>query len=221
MAADNSLLHLEEVLTETDAGARPAQTCCLPPNGCSNNSGDADCVVPPVLTEVAARAAAIAAAAQAASLSERCRSLLPLLEGAAQSGSGREEETPADGSSGKGDDSSAVERSQRPLTERLELDSDSEGPVVELGVGVLDVMGQVPDDTRLAQMGIQVVELPEDSPVLLGSGGPGPPMDALQRALAARKQSVGCNGQRLVVSVLSSGSSSSEGEEDSDESSEA
>lgn len=41
--------------------------------------------------------------------------------------------------------------------------------LAEVGVGVLDVKGQVPNDARLAEMGVQVVDLPDDSPVFLVS----------------------------------------------------
>ncbi|KAL8269691.1 hypothetical protein Esti_006381 [Eimeria stiedai] len=236
MAADSSLLQLEEIASDTAApAAAAAAACCLKtpssPNSSSNssnksssNSSNRRSSGSPVSTQKAAREAAIAAAAQAASLSERCRSLLPFLKESAACPSSVTKEADARGKhTNPGCKSSS---SSRVLTkgvegpqaaEFLELESDGEGPMIELevGVGVLDVKGQVPDDARLAELGVQVVDLPEDSPVLQNTAlATSSQLDALQRALAARG-AANHKGGRPLVSVLSSGSSS-EDESDSD-----
>ncbi|KAL8451019.1 hypothetical protein Emed_002229 [Eimeria media] len=251
MAADSSLLKLEECGDDTavsPAAAAAAHACrlnatsdlnsnssnsssnCSSSNcsSSSSNSNSSSCSRrdggSSVSTQNAARQAALKAAAQAASLSERCRSLLPLLKESAARPSVASEEADAQesrtvpvskSSSNSSNNNSSSSNSSSVVTkevtgpqtaEFLELESDGEGPMIELevGVGVMDVKGQVPDDARLAELGVQVVDLPEDSPVLQNTSSQ---LDAVQRALAARGLS-SCEGERPLVSVLSSGSSS-------------
>lgn len=239
MAADSSLLQLEELLGDPATASAGAAACRI----ISNSSSSHDDVIgaSSLPTERASRAAAMEAAAQAARLSERCRLLLPLMKQAAESSAsnnrseGQEvhESSPASRTSvnascskeacskgGRGTAAAGIGKAPPPMAQLLELDCDKEeGPVIELevGVGILDVNGQVPTDARLAEMGVQVVDLPDDSPVLQNpAASTTPPLDALQRVLAVRRQP-NCNGQRpVVVSVLSSGSSS-ESEEDGNE----
>ncbi|KAL8438893.1 hypothetical protein Efla_005373 [Eimeria flavescens] len=233
MATDGSLLQLEEYLGD---GPVPASCRVDAIGSCSKNSSSSKTGGPSLSTQAAAREAALAATAEAASLSERCRSLLPLLKEAAHSGSSKDskqDEASLPGSHtnldplGARSSSSSSRQSGKPScktfpaegsglkgSEFLEFDSDEEGPVVELdvGVGVLDVNGLVPDDARLAELGVQVVDLPEDSPVLQGNtatASKGPQLDPLQTARAALGPA-SCGGQGPLVSVLSSGSSSEE-----------
>ncbi|KAL8426969.1 hypothetical protein ACSSS7_007958 [Eimeria intestinalis] len=238
MAADSSLLELEGFVRDSSASpaaAAATAACCLnltssPNSGCNSSSsnsssnnisnGSSRDDGSRVSSQKAAREAALAAAAQAASLSDRCRSLLPLLKKSAaspssinQQGNAHEKHpNPTSKTSNSGRSSSVVTKGDvvPQAAEFLELESDGEGPMIELevGVGVLDVKGQVPDDTRLAEMGVHVVDLPEDSPVLQNTApAASSQLDALQRALAARRAS-NCGGERPLVSVLSSGSSS-------------
>lgn len=154
MATDSSLLQLEELLGKPEAAPAGAAACCIS-SGSSSKSGS-NGGASSVRTEGAARAAAIEAAAHAASLSERCRSLLPLLKQAAESrtsSNGSEEQevsgkstvpSPASdsnsssssrskGDSNKLQDTASGSRKVPQRAELLELDSDAEGPVVELG----------------------------------------------------------------------------------------
>lgn len=225
MAADGSLLQLEAFLGGT--AATPA-ACRVASNTCMSGSRPSA-----VVTEGDAREAAIAAAAQAASLSERCRSFMPLLKQPPQRTSSstdvkREQDrtrgcadpcsVSRSGSKGPCKATGSEETPQKGTY--LEFDSDGEGPVIELvvGVGVLDVKGQVPSDARLAEMGVQVVDLPADSPVLqdAASSSTGPPLDPLQRVLATCKHP-NSSGAAPIVSVLSSGSSSEGESDDSDD----
>ena len=126
MAADKSLLQLEEIIDDDNADvAAAARVCCntSTDSGNSSSSSSSKSNDPPArLTEAEARSAAIAAAAKADALSERCRSLLPLLKSAVEGSSCNNK-------------SSSKETCNKDKANGglLDFESDDEGPVVELG----------------------------------------------------------------------------------------